>query len=70
MGTRKDGSKTITMEATFSLVVKVNKGIDPITMLKEETEFISEPTSPNGFVMAMNLKNVKEVSNGTPKESG
>jgi hypothetical protein len=67
MGRKADGSVVKTIEATFSLVVKANKGIDIGDMLRNETSWLGEPESPSGFVMAMQLKEICEVNSGKKK---
>ena len=64
MGTKRDGSVVKNIDATFHLVVKVNKDTDIEHMLKKETEWIGEPESAAGVVVAMRLKELHEINNG------
>jgi len=65
MGTSRDGSQRVTLEATFSLTVKVNKGISIKELLEKHTEWFGEPTNSDGFIMAMNFKDAQIVKNGS-----
>ena len=61
MQSKKSGSRRVVVEGVFSMVVNVNDNTSLDDLLKKETEWLGEPTSPNGVVMAMTLKDVKEV---------
>jgi len=65
MGTSKDGTRRVTLEATFSMIVKVNKNVDLKQMLENDTEWLGEPTNADGCVMAMHFKDAQIVKNGS-----
>jgi len=54
--------KTINATVLLSVVVKVNDGINVEDLLLRETEWLGEPRSPNGCIMAVNPKSC-EVTN-------
>lgn len=53
--------ESVRVNATFSMVVKIKKGTDVATLLKAETEFLAEPKTANGLVVAMNLQNIEVI---------
>jgi hypothetical protein len=48
--------QTFNVLATFHLVVKVRTGESVVECLRDQTEYIAEPRSASGVVIAMNAK--------------
>jgi len=59
MRSTKVRSRKVVVEGTFSMVVSINDDTSLDQLLKEETEWIGEPTTPNGCVLAMTCKDLK-----------
>ena len=53
-------SRMITREVTFSIVAKVNEGINSEQLFKEGTEWLGEPKNADGCIMAMHFKSYTE----------
>ncbi len=56
----KKNTRTVNVEATFSMVVKLNEDTDLLTMLRDNTEYLAEPKNADGCVIAMRFKKMIE----------